>query len=70
LPPASSFASLKSSLYAEQITYTVNVLDAFQVTVHPVAGVKVVPPSGADTRDSTLLPVRVVVAKPPPVANG
>jgi hypothetical protein len=52
------------------MAYTVNVLDAFQVTVHPVAGVAGVPPTGADTRGSTLFPVRVVLAKPPPVANG
>jgi hypothetical protein len=45
-------------------------LDTFQVTVHPVAGVVEDPPTGADTRTSVLLPVRVVLEKPPPVAYG
>ena len=43
---------------------------ATAVSARGVGGVKVDPPTGADTRTSMLLPVRVVLAKPPPVAFG
>jgi hypothetical protein len=46
------------------------VLLTFQVTVHPVGGVEVVPPVGCDTRTSVLFPVKVVDEKPPLTAFG
>jgi len=52
-----------------QIAYAVNVKALLNVTVHPVAGVVVDPPTGADERTSVLLPW-APVENPPPSAFG
>jgi len=53
-----------------QIAYAVNAPAPLKVTVHPVAGVAIDPPTGADTRTSMLFPIRTVWRKPPPTALG
>ena len=60
---------LKSGYGALQIAYAVNAMAEFQVTVHPVAGVEVDPPTGADTRTSLLL-FCTPALNPPPTAYG